>query len=75
MRTDGQPDMTKLTVAFRKFANVPKIVAQELHVFNVKHKEIPLEHDPAARFSIGGAERLRSNSLLDSSILSTKLSS
>jgi hypothetical protein len=24
MRTDGQTDMTKLTVAFRNFANAPK---------------------------------------------------
>jgi len=26
MRTDGQTDMTKLTVAFRNFANVPEPV-------------------------------------------------
>jgi hypothetical protein len=63
MLTDGQPDMTKLIVAFRSSANVSKIVAQELHVFNVKQKGISLEHDGGARFCTGGAESLRSNSL------------
>ena len=50
MRTDEQPDMTKLMVAFRNFANASKIVAQEFHVFNVKQKEISLEYDAGARF-------------------------
>ena len=75
MRKEGQSDVTKLIVAFRNFANASKIVAQELHVFNVKQKEISLEHDAGARFCIGRAESLRSNSLLESSILSIKRSS
>ena len=33
MRTDGQTDMTKLTVAFRNFANALKI----LHSANLVH--------------------------------------
>jgi hypothetical protein len=72
MRADGQPDMTKLIVVFRHFANASKIVAQELHVFNVKQKEISLEHNAGARFCI---QSLRSNRLLESSILSIKRSS
>ena len=50
MRTDGQPGMTKILVAFRNSANASKIVAQKLHVFDMKQKEIYLEHDVEARF-------------------------
>jgi hypothetical protein len=34
-RTDGRTDMTKLTVAFRNFANTPKMTAKSITTFSV----------------------------------------
>jgi hypothetical protein len=44
MRTDGQTDMTKLTVAFRNFANAPE------------HLHSPRQFDVTRRFNSKRAE-------------------
>ena len=42
MRTDGQTDMTKLTIALRNFANAPKY--NQLHIICVKEIKYPRHH-------------------------------
>jgi hypothetical protein len=48
---DGQTDMTKLTVAFRNFANAPKTAALSIHV-QICTRQMP-------RFNLGRSEKIR----------------